>query len=101
MICRGGEILKIRVEGVPLGLLDAREYEEVTFQAQPGDSDGIQDQTNDAEEEYGRHRLANVLKASCSATPGEIVSAVTKDLAAFRGSAPDFDDQTLIAIRVL
>ena len=33
MICRGGEILKIRVEGVPLGLLDAREYEEITFQA--------------------------------------------------------------------
>ena len=106
MICRNGEILKVRIEGVPLGLLDEREYDEVTFDAQPGDvvllySDGIQDQTNDAEEEYGRHRLANVLKASCSATPGEIVSAVTKDLAAFRGSAPDFDDQTLIAIRVL
>ena len=48
MICRGAEILKIRVEGVPLGLLDAREYEEVTFQAQAGDvivlySDGITD----------------------------------------------------------
>ena len=51
MICRGNEILKIRVEGVPLGLLDAREYEEVTFQAQPGDtivlySDGITDHIN-------------------------------------------------------
>ena len=53
MICRGGEILKIRVEGVPIGLLDAREYEEVTFQAQPGDtivlySDGITDHMNAA-----------------------------------------------------
>ncbi len=27
MVCRGTEILKLRVEGVPLGLLDAREYE--------------------------------------------------------------------------
>src|SRR5262249_11316263 len=36
MICRCGEILKVRVEGVPLGLLDAREYEELTFQALPG-----------------------------------------------------------------
>ena len=53
MICRGGEILKIRVEGVPLGLLDAREYEEVAFQAEPGDaivlySDGITDHLNAA-----------------------------------------------------
>ena len=36
MICRGGEILNIRVEGVPLGLLDAREYEEDVFQAARG-----------------------------------------------------------------
>jgi len=48
MICRAGEILKIRVEGVPLGLLDSREYEEAAFQAAPGDtivlySDGITD----------------------------------------------------------
>jgi sigma-B regulation protein RsbU (phosphoserine phosphatase) len=106
MICRDGEILKLRVEGVPLGLLDEREYDEVTFDARPGDivllySDGIQDQINDQEEEYGRTRLARVLKSSCNRTPAEIVAAVAKDLAAFRGSAPDFDDQTLIAIRVV
>jgi sigma-B regulation protein RsbU (phosphoserine phosphatase) len=106
MICRDGEILKLRVEGVPLGLLDEREYDEVTFDARPGDlillySDGVQDQTNDEEEEYGRHRLAHVLRASCGETPAAIVAAVAKDLAAFRGGAPDFDDQTLIAIRVL
>ena len=53
MICRNGEILKVRMEGVPLGLLDSREYEEVVFQAQPGDtillySDGITDHVNAA-----------------------------------------------------
>ena len=105
MICRNGEILKVRVEGVPLGLLEDQEYDEVTFDAESGDvillySDGIQDQVNEAEEEYGRQRLAAVLKAHCSATPAEIIAAVMKDLAEFRGSAPDFDDQTLIAIRV-
>src|SRR5579864_5196285 len=51
MICRGSEMLKVRVEGVPLGLLDSREYEEVSFQAEPGDalvlySDGITDHLN-------------------------------------------------------
>ncbi len=33
MICRGNEILKVEVEGVPLGLLENREYDEVVFQA--------------------------------------------------------------------
>src|SRR6185503_11314006 len=38
MICRGGDILKLRVEGVPLGLLETREYEEVVFQAKENDT---------------------------------------------------------------
>ena len=32
MICRGAEILNVRVEGVPLGLLEEREYDETVFQ---------------------------------------------------------------------
>ena len=35
MICRGGEIIKPKVEGVPAGLLDNREYEEVIFEPSP------------------------------------------------------------------
>ena len=67
MICRGGEILKLRVEGVPLGLLPDREYDKVVFQAEPGDlivlySDGITDQLDPDDEEYGRRRLVHVLK---------------------------------------
>src|SRR5436190_18341526 len=51
MICRNGEILDYSVEGVPLGLLEDRDYEEIQFQTQPGDtlvlySDGIPDQLN-------------------------------------------------------
>ncbi len=37
MVCRGGETLKIHVEGVPLGLLPDREYDEQTFHALPND----------------------------------------------------------------
>ena len=38
MICRGPEILKVRAEGVPVGLLESREYEEITFQTEPSDT---------------------------------------------------------------
>ena len=63
MVFRKGEPVRFRVEGVPLGLLEDREYEEVRLQTQPGDtivlySDGIPDQLNWRGEDYSRTRLS-------------------------------------------
>ena len=104
MICRGAEILKLRVEGVPLGLLDSREYEEVSFQAQPGDvivlySDGITDHQDAAGVEYGRSRLANFVRANCWRTPAELIQAIFDDMDCFAAQA--FDDQTLFVIKAM
>ena len=103
MICRGSEIVKLRVEGVPLGLLDAREYEEVPFQAEPGDmivlySDGITDHQNAAGMEFGRGRLAQVVRAQCEQTSGELTDAIFKEMDKFSTTA--FDDQTVFAMKV-
>jgi sigma-B regulation protein RsbU (phosphoserine phosphatase) len=103
MICRESEILKVRVEGVPLGLLDDREYEEVTFQAQPGDiivlySDGITDHINAAGTEYGRGRLAQVVRANCHRKAGELIAAIFKELDKWCTTA--FDDQTVFVMKV-
>ena len=73
MICRQGEIIKPKVEGVPAGLLDNREYDEVIFNALPGDlillhSDGITDQPNPKGVEYGPGRLGNKLRKLCGQT---------------------------------
>jgi sigma-B regulation protein RsbU (phosphoserine phosphatase) len=103
MICRDGEILKLRVEGVPLGLLDAREYEELTFQARPGDtivlySDGITDHLNAAGNEYGRGRLAHIVRSHCVGASGDLISAIFNDLDQFSTTA--FDDQTVFVLKV-
>jgi sigma-B regulation protein RsbU (phosphoserine phosphatase) len=103
MICRGGDILNLRVEGVPLGLLDAREYEEVVFHAVPGDaivlySDGITDNLNAAGNEYGKGRLAQVLRNHCAGSAADMVSAIFRDQDRFSTTA--FDDQTIFAIKV-
>jgi phosphoserine phosphatase RsbU/P len=103
MICRRGEILKLRVEGVPLGLLDAREYEEATFNAETGDlivlySDGITDHLNAAGTEYGRGRLAHVVRTHSQAPATDLVAAIFRDLDQF--STTPFDDQTVLAMRV-
>ena len=103
MICRNGEILKLRIEGVPLGLLESREYEEVVFQAQPGDtvllySDGITDHLNAAGHEYGRGRIAQILRANAKKPAKDLIAAIFKDLDKYSTKA--FDDQTLFAIQV-
>ena len=104
MICRGSEILKLRVEGVPIGLLESREYEEITFQAEPGDlfvlfSDGITDHLNASGHEFGRGRLAQILRANWHKTATDVIEAVFQELDKF--STKLFDDQTVFALKVL
>jgi sigma-B regulation protein RsbU (phosphoserine phosphatase) len=105
MICRKGEIIKPKVGGVPAGLMDNREYEEVTFDTQPGDvivlySDGITDQPNAREEDFGRHNVAHSLLQRCGKDPETVADGILEDLQKFTGDMPMHDDQTLIVLRV-
>lgn len=104
MICREGNIFKVEVEGVPLGLLSDREYDEVVFQALEGDlvilfSDGVSDHLSPAGEEYGRGRVAEVVRRSCDLAPKEIIEQIFADLDKF--NTERFDDQTLLVMRVV
>ncbi|HWF07375.1 MAG TPA: GAF domain-containing protein [Bryobacteraceae bacterium] len=103
MVCRDGDILNVQVEGVPLGLLPDREYDEVVFQARADDivvlfSDGVSDHISARGEEYGRAGLGRVVRRCCAFAPGEIIAEIFKDLDAF--NMERFDDQTLIVMRV-
>ena len=65
LILRNGQILETKIEGVPIGLLDDREYDEVELAAEPGDalvfySDGVDEQLNEKGEEFGRERIMRI-----------------------------------------
>lgn len=105
VVCRGGEILYPEASGVPIGLLEQVEYDEVTFEAQRGDlmllySDGISDQLNEAGEEYGRTRLPVILRGLGELSAQQIADRILEDCRRFRGALPVHDDQTLIVLRV-
>lgn len=105
VVCRRGRIITPRVEGVPLGLLPNREYDQTTFQTEPGDvivlaSDGITDQINPAGEEYGRRRLGDAIVRACPGTAQSIVDAIYADVDLFDEWAPPFDDQTLVVMKI-
>jgi sigma-B regulation protein RsbU (phosphoserine phosphatase) len=103
MICRNGEIINPHIEGVPLGLLPDRDYEETRFQAEKGDlivlfSDGVSDHLSPEGEEYGAARLGKILQRDCALTPEKLVKNIFADLDQF--NTVRFDDQTLIVMRV-
>ena len=105
IICRGDELLDLYAEGVPAGLLQARVYEEMAADLQAGDlvvltSDGILDAMNELGEEYGRERLGAAIRSCCHLPVKEIVQALYSDVQTFSGSAPQFDDQTVLILRV-
>ncbi len=106
MLCRNGEILPTRAEGIPIGLLDDQDYDQVQIDARAGDllllySDGVEDQLSEQNDEYGHDRLEKLVVASHTRTPAQIAGAVFADIDAFRGATPLTDDQTVIALRVL
>jgi sigma-B regulation protein RsbU (phosphoserine phosphatase) len=103
MIARDGEVLNIRAEGVPLGLLEARDYEDVSVQTAPGDmivlySDGITDHMGPGGREYGKGRLAQLVRAHSGGSAEDLISAIFTDLD--KVSTKPFDDQTLFVMKV-
>ena len=89
---------------MPLGLLDDREYEEVPFQARSGDtlvlySDGITDHLNAAGTEFGRGRLAQIVRGNCGLSANELNASIFQELDRFSTTA--FDDQTVFIMKVI
>ncbi len=105
LICRDGEITKPHVEGIPIGLLDDRSYDETVFEAKTGDvllfySDGVEDQLNARGEDFGRGRLARALRRHCGLAPQLLVDEIFSELDVYMDGTPITDDQTIIAVRV-
>jgi len=106
LVCRNGEFLDPKIEGVPLGLLDDREYDQVTITLEQDDtvllySDGIEDQLRDKDEDFGRDRLSKTVLSHCRLPVKDLVQHVFDDLDEFRGATALTDDQSIMALRVL
>jgi sigma-B regulation protein RsbU (phosphoserine phosphatase) len=105
LIFRRGEVLKPQVEGIPIGLLEDRQYEEVQFQTEPGDmilffSDGVPDQLNGKDEEFSRGRVSRLLKKHGAEPPEQIAGVIFTELDLFRDGTVTTDDQTVLAVKI-
>jgi sigma-B regulation protein RsbU (phosphoserine phosphatase) len=103
--CTGGKIQKIEAVGLPLGLFETVEHEQLTFRGNPGDvfvffSDGIVDAASSDGTLFGRQRVEEVVSQNWERTADEIVSAIFSAIAEHADHPSQFDDQTVVVLKV-
>ncbi len=92
--------------GIILGVMPEAEYGEETIHLVSGDlvllyTDGVTEAINPDEEQFGEERLIETASASLDLPPAEIVERVRDAVMAFSGDEPQFDDLTLMILRVV
>ena len=107
LVRRDGEVLLLGSTGAPLGLLPpGLPYETTMVDIQAGDcmilcSDGVPDAQNETDDEFGESRLTAIVRDARNEPSAEIVSRVFDAIDQFAGTAPQFDDITLMVLRRL
>lgn len=104
-ICRAGgefEAHKIRA-GFVLAGMEGMRYRAGSMTLEPGDklfqyTDGVTEATDVHNELYGMERLGAVLNRVKDGKPADILPEVKRDIDAFVGEAPQFDDITMLCL---
>ncbi len=104
-IIRKKKIIQPNITGVPIGLLEERDYEETDVHLKSGDvviiiSDGFQDQRNEQGIPYGDQAFPELLPSLAALSSKDIVARLFEHLDEYRGTRLLEDDQTIIVLKV-
>ncbi|HZI89637.1 MAG TPA: SpoIIE family protein phosphatase [Candidatus Polarisedimenticolia bacterium] len=99
-----GEIEKLSVGGLLLGMFPEATYESAELKLEPGDvltlySDGVTEARNAADDEYGEERLAAFLTKHRTLEPERIVESLIREVFEFSNEGKPGDDVTVTVIR--
>jgi phosphoserine phosphatase RsbU/P len=103
--CSAEKCGQIELPGVPLGSFPGIIYDEVTLELKPDDlfvfcTDGIFEALNPMGAEFGARRLCQVIAASRKESARGIVDEIFHAVTEFRGTEPQADDMTAVAIKI-
>jgi len=103
--CLDDDCGQIELPGVPLGSFSGVTYDEVTLPLRAAElfvfcTDGIFEAMNADGKEYGAQQLCDVVRENRKATAREIVDAIFDSVILFRGTAPQGDDMTAVAVKI-
>lgn len=101
---RGGSFEPYKIKpGFVLAGMEGIQYQNGSIQLEPGDrifqyTDGVTEATNSENELYGMKRLEDVLGRNNLLSPSQLLPEIKKDIDAFVGEAPQFDDITMLCL---
>lgn len=100
-----GEVNWLSAGGTPVGLLPGAEYETSEVSFAPGDvflfyTDGVTEAHDPRGFDFGRDRLATLVREHRDRPADEIVSVIHSAVDLFRGTEPQVDDATVIVVRM-
>ena len=104
-IRKTGSMECLSAKGIALGAIDTIELEEKKVNLQSGDvivfyTDGVTEAINDKEEFFGQKRLYKLIKSHSDLNAEGIVNTIKKEVVSFSQSQSQFDDITLMVIKV-
>ena len=105
IFCRHAKTEVVQATGLPAGLFEDAQYEEVTISAVPGDlfvffSDGIVDAVTPKGEQFGRARVERIVTSRCEASAAEVVESIFDAVEDHTKGLPAFDDETVVVLKV-
>lgn len=107
LLSHDGSAREITIPSGPaLGVMEDLDYPTTRLPLRHGDTfflytDGVVEAFSETDEEYGLQRLLAVLGGAQSLRPHELVDRVIEDVRRFAGRAPQSDDITCLALRLV
>jgi sigma-B regulation protein RsbU (phosphoserine phosphatase) len=104
-IRKTGTMECLNAKGIALGAIDTIELEEKQIDLESGDlivfyTDGVTEAINDKEEFFGKKRLYKLIKSHSDLNAEGIVNKIKEEVISFSQSQSQFDDITLMVIKV-
>ncbi|HOI13383.1 MAG TPA: SpoIIE family protein phosphatase [Methanoculleus sp.] len=102
---RDGSVETLEPTGPVIGFLADMEFGEVTVPLRPGDlvvfyTDGVTEAENGEGAMFGEERLCAVIEDVAGRCADEVAEAIRSSVMAFAGEAPQFDDITVVVLRI-
>lgn len=100
-----GDLVLLRARGIALGAMEEIELDERTLELSRGDvvvfyTDGVTEAVDPQDQQFGEERLLALLKEHHQLPAAELVERLKGAVVAFCGEAPQFDDITLMVLKV-
>ncbi|MGC2661193.1 MAG: SpoIIE family protein phosphatase [Bryobacteraceae bacterium] len=104
LLLRSGTVIRLDTNGMVVGAFPFAKYDESRVVMEPGDllvcyTDGITEPENAYGEEFGEHRMMELIQRNVHRDDCDIVGTVMEAVRNWTGAAELFDDMTLLLAR--